>query len=134
VGIGLHLGDIARDRLHELGPVLFRVADAGDLVARRVVARQADEIVQLVFVTASRLELRGRRYAVVLGGGVLTARHPLLLDAVVAGVHAHSPRAEVGVLDDPAVTGAALLTLDALGAPDAGPVVQAQLSAVFAAR
>ncbi|HEY6595027.1 MAG TPA: BadF/BadG/BcrA/BcrD ATPase family protein [Asanoa sp.] len=134
VGIGLHLGDIALDRLHELGPVLFRVADAGDPVARRVVARQADEIVRLVAVTAGRLDLSGRPYAVVLGGGVLTARHPLLLDAVVAGVHAHSPRAEVGVLDDPAVTGAALLTLDALDAPDAGPVVRAQLAAVFAAR
>ncbi|HEX2356169.1 MAG TPA: BadF/BadG/BcrA/BcrD ATPase family protein [Micromonosporaceae bacterium] len=129
VAVGLHLGDLRRERLDELSPVLFRVADAGDPVARRVVARQADEIVRLVGVAAGRLGLLGEPYAVVLGGGVLTAGHPLLMEAVVAGVHAGSPRATIGVLTEPAVTGAALLTLDALGAgPEAGAALRTALA------
>jgi hypothetical protein len=53
------------------------------------------------------------------------------MDAVTAGIHAVSPRATVGVLTEPAVTGAALLTLDALGAPvQAGAAIRAAVAEV----
>ncbi|NUO57036.1 MAG: ATPase [Hamadaea sp.] len=117
VGIALHFGDIPGDRLAELTPILFEVAAAGDAVAACVVQRQADEIVSLASVAAGRLRLRNRPVDVVLGGGVLRARHPLLHDAVVAGLAQEVPRARPVVLDAPPVTGAVLLGLDALGAP-----------------
>ncbi|HEY2948674.1 MAG TPA: BadF/BadG/BcrA/BcrD ATPase family protein [Micromonosporaceae bacterium] len=131
VAVGLHLGEIPWESVDQLSPVLFLVAATGDPVAGRVVARQADEIVRLVTVAAGRLDLLDVAYAVVLGGGVLAARHPQLNDAVVAGIRARSPQASIGVLTEPAVAGAALLTLDALGAPpEAGATLRASLATV----
>lgn len=116
VSADMHLGDIPAGRINELTPVLFAAADEGDPVAKRVVARQATEIVSLVRVAAGRLGLLDADYAVVFGGGVLTARHALLNDAAVAGIRAHSPRATISVLEHRPITGAALLALDALSA------------------
>lgn len=116
---GVHLGGLGQDRMIGLSEVLFAVAGDGDEVARRVVARQATEIVALVTVAADRLGLSGEPYAVVLGGGVLRAGHRLLNDAVYAGVKAHSSRARPTVLAQPPVVGAGLFALDALGAAPA---------------
>jgi N-acetylglucosamine kinase-like BadF-type ATPase len=113
---GVHLGAIPRDTLDDLSFLLFVVAAAGDEVARRVVERQAKEVVALATVAANRLGLRDSRYAVVLGGGVLRAQHPLLHDRVRDGILAHSPAAIVSVLTQPPVLGAGLFALDALGA------------------
>ena len=111
---GVHLGAIPKDKLDDLNAVLFIVAAAGDEVARRVVDRQAREVVALATVAANRLGLRDSRYAVVLGGGVLRAQHPLLHDRVKDGILAHSPAAIVSVLTQPPVLGAGLFALDAL--------------------
>ena len=119
VSAALHRHEIPAERIHDLAPVLFAAATAGDEVAAAVVARQAAEIVSLVRVAAGRLGLLERAYGVVLGGSVLAARHPLLHDAVVAGIHEHSPRAGITVVTQPPVLGAALLALDALDAPPA---------------
>ncbi|MCP2326724.1 N-acetylglucosamine kinase-like BadF-type ATPase [Hamadaea flava] len=119
VGIALHFGDIPGDRLTELTPILFEVAAGGDGVAACVVQRQAEEIVSLASVAAGRLGLRNRPVDVVLGGGVLRARHPMLHEAVVAGLAVEVPRARPTVLDAAPVTGAVLLGLDALGASPA---------------
>jgi N-acetylglucosamine kinase-like BadF-type ATPase len=116
LGVQIHLGRLDWDRLAELTPLLFAVADGGDPVALSLVARQAEEIVTLAAVIARRLELLDEPVAVVLGGGVLQARHPLLIDPVVAGVHAVAPKATVSIVDAPPVLGAALQSLDALGA------------------
>jgi N-acetylglucosamine kinase-like BadF-type ATPase len=113
---GLHLGEIPLERVSELSPVLFAVAAAGDRVASDLVAAQVEEVLALHRVAADRLDLRGAPHAVVLGGGVLRARHAQLHDPVIAGIRVHSPRAEVTVVTDPPVVGAALLALDALGA------------------
>ncbi len=112
----LHLGEIPMERIYELSAVLFAIADAGDEVASRVVREQVDEVLALHRVAAERLGLRDVPHAVVLGGGVLRARHPQLHEPVLAGIQAYSPRAEVTVVTDPPVVGAALLALDALGA------------------
>jgi len=111
---GVHLGTIPKDILDDLSALLFVVAAAGDEVARRVVDRQAKEIVALATVAANRLGLRDSRYAVVLGGGVLRAQHPLLHESVKDGILAHSPAAIVSVLTQPPVLGAGLFALDAL--------------------
>jgi hypothetical protein len=57
---------------------------------------------------------------VVLGGGLLAARHPLLTAAIERRLAAAAPGAVPPVTDSAPVTGAALLGLDYLGAaPDA---------------
>jgi N-acetylglucosamine kinase-like BadF-type ATPase len=115
VSIALHLGDLPSESIRELCPLLFTVAEAGDRVARTLVRRQAHEIVTQHRVTADRLGLRDAPHALVLGGGVLRARHPLLHEQVVAGVRATSSYAAISVLAQAPVAGAALMALDALG-------------------
>ncbi|OLB75951.1 MAG: ATPase [Actinobacteria bacterium 13_2_20CM_2_71_6] len=123
VSAGLHLGELDRKRIYDLSPLLFAVAAAGDPVARGVVAKQAREVVALATVAARRLGLLDRAYAVVLGGGVLAARHPLLHEAVVTGIQAAAPQATIGIVADPPVAGAALLALDSFGATE--PAIEA---------
>ncbi len=126
VSIALHRGEIAMDRIPELAPVLFAVAASGDEVASALIDRQAEEILAQHRSAAGRLGLLSRPHALVLGGGVLQARHPQLHTRIVQGVQDQAPRAVVTVLDAPPVTGAALLALDSLNAtPDAEPTLRA---------
>lgn len=119
LGIAFHLREVDPARIAELTPVLFAVAADGDPVARRLVAKQADEVVALAAVAADRLAMRHEPLALVLGGGVLTARHPLLHQAILDGVAVALPQAEAVVPVQPPVAGAALFGLDALNATDA---------------
>ncbi|MBB4892411.1 N-acetylglucosamine kinase-like BadF-type ATPase [Streptomyces olivoverticillatus] len=111
----LHRGLIAAARRHELAPVLFAVAASGDAVARAIVTRQAEEVVTMAATALARLGLLGSRVPVILGGGVLAARHPLLHGRIVALLAERAPRAVPLVLTAPPVLGAALLALDQAG-------------------
>ncbi len=126
----LHLGKISDTRRLELTPVLFAVAARGDEVARRIVQRQAEEIVAFAVAALRRLELLDERVDIVLGGGVLTARHPLLLDAIEELLSIEAPHAVPKVVTTPPVVGAALLGLDHIGSKDDD---RARLRAGFAA-
>ncbi|MGW6915892.1 N-acetylglucosamine kinase [Kitasatospora sp. NPDC054939] len=128
VAEAVHLGRLDPDRLHEIVRVLFAVATAGDATALALVDRQADEITRLAVVALTRLDLLGTPTPVVLGGGVLAARQPLLLDNVTARLADAAPLAEPRVVTAPPVLGAALLGLDHLGA---GPEAQRRLRAAY---
>lgn len=112
----LHLGRVPLVRKHELTPVLFAVAAAGDPVARELVERQADEVVAMASVALGRLGLLTEEAPVVLGGSVLAARHPLLDDRIHERLAARAPKAVLRVVTEPPVLGAALLGLDRTGA------------------
>ncbi|MEU9119442.1 BadF/BadG/BcrA/BcrD ATPase family protein [Streptomyces sp. NPDC048506] len=112
----LHLQGIPDHRRHELAPVLFAVAAAGDPMARAIVARQAEEIVLMATVALQRLDLLAEPTPVVLGGGVLAARHPLLHDRVLHLLSERAPKAVPQVVTAPPVLGAALDALDRAGA------------------
>ena len=130
VTAALHFGELPRNRLNELVPVLLRVAAAGDAPAIAVVERLAEEVFLLARVALDRLRLRDQPTDVVLGGSVLAARHALLMEGVSRRLAAFAPRANLLVVDDPPVLGAALLGLDALGAgPDAEIAVRTALLA-----
>lgn len=115
----LHLGEIEPGRKLELTPLLFETAEAGDPVARSLVRRQAEEIVTMATVAMRRLDLAGEPVDVILGGGVLTAGHRLLMDQIERDLEAVAPLAVIKVVRTPPVLGAALLGLDRAGAaPD----------------
>lgn len=118
-----HLDPAFALRLDELAPVVFALADPPfpttdthppraevDPVARSIVVRQGEEVVAFARAALRRLGLD--RATVVLGGGVLRARNPVLMEVVAAGLAG----SELVVVDEPPVVGAALLGLDALGA------------------
>ncbi|MFJ2578985.1 N-acetylglucosamine kinase [Kitasatospora aureofaciens] len=130
VAEAVHLGHLPTTRLHEIVRVLFAVAGDGDAVALELIDRQADEIVRLAVVALTRLELLDAPAPVVLGGGVLASRQPLLLDNLTARLAEAAPLAEPRVVVAPPVLGAALLGLDHLGA---GERAQARLREAYGA-
>lgn len=115
VVIALHLGEITQEQLYELPRLLFRVAASGDPAAVALVDRQAREIALLARATTRRLDLFETPTDVVLGGGVITARDPLLMRQIESWMAAEAPQAVVRINDVPAIAGAALLGLDELG-------------------
>jgi N-acetylglucosamine kinase-like BadF-type ATPase len=128
VSIALHVGELPMSAVHDLAPLVFDVAAAGDPVASDLVRRQAEEIVAQHRVAADRLGLRRAPHALVLGGGVLRARHLQLHEQVVAGARAQAPQVEISVVTAAPVVGAALLALDAQGAAAAEPALRAALN------
>lgn len=119
VAEAIHLGRLPQQRLLELVRVLFTTAEGGDPTALRLIDRQADEIARLSVVALRRLGLLEEPAPVILGGGVLAARQPLLIDNVTARLAAAAPLAEPRIVVAPPVLGAALLGLDHLAAGSA---------------
>jgi len=113
----VHLEQLPVARCLEMTPLLFDVADAGDPVAVDLVLRQAGEVAGLAVAALRRLDLLDEPTPVVLGGGVLTAGHRLLLDAVDELLAERAPKASTRVVTTPLVIGAGLLGLDHLSAP-----------------
>jgi N-acetylglucosamine kinase-like BadF-type ATPase len=128
VAIAVHQGKIDGDDLQDLVPALLAAAGQGDQVALDLVSRLADEIVAMAGTVIRRLGLAGAAVPVVLGGGLLTARHPRLTAWITERLTAQAPRAEVGVVAVPPIAGAALLGLDAAGA---GPAAELRLRAAY---
>jgi N-acetylglucosamine kinase-like BadF-type ATPase len=127
--IGIHHGKIAKDDLLGLAPVLLEVANTGDEAARGLVRRQADEICVMAGTVIRRLGLAtAPAIPVVLGGGLLMARDPLLTGWVLARLAAEVPGAEPRIVDIPPVAGAALLGLDRAGA---GAAAEQRLRAAY---
>jgi N-acetylglucosamine kinase-like BadF-type ATPase len=111
----LHLEHIPTLRRHELTPVLFATAADGDAIARTLVERQAEEVVSMAVVALARLDLLSEDTPVLLGGGVLAARHAQLNDHIEHLLTARAPKAVPQVVTSSPVLGAALLGLDHVG-------------------
>ncbi|WP_433225933.1 N-acetylglucosamine kinase [Microtetraspora malaysiensis] len=116
VVVDVHLGVLERERLLELTPGLFKVAAGGDEIALGLVSRMADEIATMAEVCLARLDLLGTPTEVVLGGGVLRARDPLLTALLDERFAARAPLGERVVAELPPIAGAALSALDRIGA------------------
>jgi N-acetylglucosamine kinase-like BadF-type ATPase len=113
----IHTGEIDQARITELAAVV--VAESRfDGVAAGIMARLADEIVDLTRVALERLELTGHEVEVLLGGGVVQAADGRLVDAVATRLAAIAPSAIVEETSSPPIVGAALLALDELGADE----------------
>jgi N-acetylglucosamine kinase-like BadF-type ATPase len=120
VTLGVYRKQISGGDLHGLVPVLFEVAGVGDQVARDLIIRLATEICVMAGVAARNLDLADAAVPVVLGGSLLTARHPLLNGCITERLATDLPAATPRIVDVPPVAGAALLGLDHVGAsPDA---------------
>jgi N-acetylglucosamine kinase-like BadF-type ATPase len=128
--VGLHTGQITWDALLGLAPVLLKVAAAGDEEALGVVRRLAAEICAMALSAMRRLGLGDQPVPVALGGGVLTARDPLLTAEITKRLADEAPLAEPRIVDVPPVAGAALLGLDRIGAP---PAAHARLREAYGA-
>jgi N-acetylglucosamine kinase-like BadF-type ATPase len=117
VAVAVHKGILGEADLIQLTAVLFAVAADGDPVARSLVDRQAAEICVMAAAAMRQLGMSPAGVPVVLGGGVLESRDPLLLAEVDRQLTEAAPGATARVLDVPPIAGAALLGLDYVGAP-----------------
>ena len=115
----VYYGRLDEDRLLELAPIVFREASAGDIVARSIVDRQADEVVAMATTAITRLRMQKLDVDVVLGGGIFHNDDEVFFRRIGEGVHEVAPGARFAVLTDPPVVGAAWLGLDRLGASKA---------------
>lgn len=110
-----HLEEMPAVRLGELAPVVLALADE-DVVAASIVQRLADEVIAFAYAALRRLELTGADPDVVLGGGVLRAVSPGVVETIARGIEQVAPDARVVVARSEPIVGAALLGLDAIGA------------------
>jgi len=129
VTLGIHLGKFKEYARIGLAPVLLAVARDGDPVAVGLVRKQAAEICTMALTAMRKLGLTGLATPVVLGGGLMTARDPLLTGAVIEGIAAGAPHATVRIVDVPPVAGAALFGLDKAGL---AAVAEPKLRAAYA--
>ena len=132
VAVAFHLGTLGEDDLIRLPAVLFAAAEAGDAVALSLIERQAEEVCAMAVTAIGRLGLDTARdigeIPVVLGGGVLEAKNPLLTAAITRRLAERAPAAVARIVDTPPVTGAALLGLDHLAAD---PLAETRLRASY---
>ena len=128
VAVSVHQNMISYEDQVALSPVLFTAANAGDKVALSLVSRQADEICLMAQAAMRRLDLLGLATPVVLGGGLVTARDPLLTAGITSRLAAAAPHAAIRIIDVPPIAGAALLGLDQV---NAAPDAQAKLCAAY---
>lgn len=123
------LGRLREDRLLELAPVVFAAAGEGDAVAARIVDRLAGEVATFVHTALRRLGDPTGPVPVVLGGGLLQSRDPLLLTDIDRALEGIRRRVDLRVCDARPVVGAVALALELL---DAAPRDLAALSALDA--
>jgi len=128
VAIRVHRHQIPSEALLGLAPVVLRAAGDGDAVAAGLVSRLAEEVCTMALAAIRRLGLAGQPTPVILGGGLLTARDPLLNGQIADRLAAEVPLATVRVVAVPPIAGAALLGLDHVGA---GPDAEQRLRAAF---
>jgi N-acetylglucosamine kinase-like BadF-type ATPase len=112
----IHRGLVPARRLLELPPVVFAEAEH-DAVAREIVQRLASEVVAMARVALERLDLEDEPTEVLLGGGLLQSGDGPLSGAIEAELRRIAPKASVKATSSPPIVGAALLGLDAIGAP-----------------
>ncbi len=112
----IHHGEIPVRRVHELAPVVFAEA-AHDRVAAEIVERLAAEVATMARVALERLDLAAEPAEVLLGGGLLQSGDGRVSAAVEAELREIAPNVSVSAASSPPIVGAALLGLDAVGAP-----------------
>lgn len=115
----VYTGQLNYTRLFELARVLLDTAAEGDIPARQAADILADEVVAFATTAITRLGLTTDDAEVVLGGGIFDTADGGFHDRVAQGIHAVAPGAKLLRLSAPPVLGAALLGLDAIGAPAA---------------
>jgi N-acetylglucosamine kinase-like BadF-type ATPase len=99
-------------------PLVFATADAGDEVARRIVAWAGAGLADLALGVARQLGLESLAFELVLAGSLFDHR-PELAALVDQELRPSCPQAQLVRLDAPPVAGAVLLGLEAAGASTA---------------
>jgi N-acetylglucosamine kinase-like BadF-type ATPase len=124
VSRAFHFKQLPMERVGELATVVLDACEE-DPVAAGIVRRLADEVIAYARAGLTRLDLTAGDPDVVLGGRLLRAVSPSVIETIAVGVRELAPDARVVVSPSEPIVGAALLGLDALEA-DAGTHARAR--------
>jgi N-acetylglucosamine kinase-like BadF-type ATPase len=113
---GLYTGRLDHHRIPHLTPVVFAAAGDGDVVARSIVDRLADELVTMASALIRRLGMQRLDPEVVLAGGVFRATDRAFYERIESGIRRAAPKGRMVRLTAPPVLGSALIGLDRIGA------------------
>jgi N-acetylglucosamine kinase-like BadF-type ATPase len=102
--------DTRRRAVAGLSAVVQGAADDGDVVARQLLSDAADELVLAVRSVATRLEMRGLQFPLVLSGSLFRVI-PTLLSDVLVRLAEVAPRSQPRVLELEPAMGAVRLAL-----------------------
>ncbi|MFN8168086.1 MAG: BadF/BadG/BcrA/BcrD ATPase family protein [Candidatus Nanopelagicales bacterium] len=111
VVLAVHLGRLSPLSWMSRVPELLEIAAAGDAVALGLVERQGEEVGLLAGALLARLGLDQQRVPVVLGGGIGASGDERLVAAARRTLAQRAPYAELSVVSEPPITGAAALAL-----------------------
>lgn len=112
----IHFGRLPWSVFATLAPLVLEASDRGDAAANTIVDRQAEEVVAIAVAAITRLELLETPLPVVLGGGVLATGNRRLLSGITGRLSERAPLARVELVRSRPILGAALLTLESVGA------------------
>lgn len=114
---------LKHEKIKELAPLVFRLAEEGDLAAQRIIRRFGRGLAELVTTGLRRFEMAELDVEVVLSGSIFKGPGTLLQDTIRAEVHREAPRARLVDARYEPVAGALLLGLEACGI-DINPVIK----------
>jgi len=106
----------------EAARTVFRVAEAGDRVARDLIRWAGNELGELVNAVARQLEFQNLAFDVVMTGSMFDGG-AMLIDPMRETVHKFAPQARLVRLNAPPVIGAVMLGMEAAGCR-ATPVIR----------
>jgi N-acetylglucosamine kinase-like BadF-type ATPase len=106
----VHLRDPRRHRVASIAQAVQAACDEGDVVARDIVDRACDELVNAAGSVAERLEMRGLVFPLVLAGGVLRVL-PALREQLLARLPDVAPRGQPRLLTEEPALGAVRLAI-----------------------
>jgi N-acetylglucosamine kinase-like BadF-type ATPase len=117
------LHGLTEGRLHigaRAAPLVFQVAEAGDVVAHEVLAWAGQELAELAITVARQLDFLTLEFDLVMVGSLFNGG-PLLIEPMRAAVLAAAPGARFLRLSAPPVVGAVLLGMEEAGLDTAAP-------------
>jgi N-acetylglucosamine kinase-like BadF-type ATPase len=115
VSRAVHFREISLEELAQLSPVVYAQAEVDD-TARGIVERVADEVAALARAALTRLDLCEAGAEVVVGGGLMRAAPPWMLERIERLLKATSASATLVLAHEGPIVGATILGLDAIGA------------------
>jgi N-acetylglucosamine kinase-like BadF-type ATPase len=110
-------GQLARERVLALCPLVFEAAYGGDKVAADIIVKHGLVLAEYATASIKRFDMQDLAFDVVLAGSVYKGEGPLFIDTITQAVHRVAPRARVVRSEREPAVGSVLLAYDALGIP-----------------
>jgi len=117
-------GELHRDQLLLLCPLVFEAAYQGDEVAAELIVKQGLALAEYATAAIRRFKMQHLAFDVVLAGSVFKGRGPLLIDTIAQAVHRVAPQARIVRPQLEPALGSILLAYDALGLAVTDEMVQ----------